>query len=1117
MQLRIVVGRGACGKSTWVYEQIKADLAAGPQPVYLVVPEQATLQAEQALIAHLGTPGILQARVVSPAKLASDVFAQVSQDRSAVIGDSGLAMALRSAALPIESELKAFRSVLGLPGFSQQMVQLLREFRQFDVTADTLLQKTDGITGTLRAKAEDIAAISRQFDDYLAARSFTDEDSRFNRFIDRIAEAEFLRGCPVYFDGFEYLSSQQCRMIEQLLLWADSITVTQDFDTEDAPDGDLFQSSRSNIQRLSDAAQTVGAAVQWVHLHRDGRLHPMPPDIAHLERSLFAFPAEAAQGQGQVTLCRAEDIAEEAEAAAAWVLSKARSGDLHWRQFAIQCADERAYAPVLERVFAQYGIPLFIDRRRQVLRHPAVRFVLSLIQVLNRQYRADDVLRLVKSGCLKLRAADEDLLEVYLTAFAPRGSRAWSRDWVKGQDQYDLVTLNRMRRTVHDLATALHKAAGGRSASAGRWARALYGVLENLRFDEALDAQAAALKHRALLEEAAVTERVWNAILDTLDQLCLLADDQPMDAGELHAILQSGFASMEVGILPTGVDQVQAGSLGRLRLGDVRHVLVLGAGEGMLNPKAERGILTERDLDTLFDLGIGVGQSSQMKDAQRRFELYKTITKGADSLYISYSASNTAGAEISPDAVFERIRTLLNIPAAQVLDAGALRGTIPCAAADYPRLPVLLRAIGEGHEATDSELERIRWYLQTPEYSARAHKLLQVLQGHDAVESLPAAALVLGTVTVSASQLERFFSCPFRHFVDFGLRPEQWREHGLVSADAGTFLHAAMERFNQRAMPLLRDPEALQAQAQALMRAQSEELSRDFQYGLLQSDARLRWTGTNLQRICELAAQTFAAQMAQGDFRPFGQELRFGKGGLPAASLSQDGPIAALQGRIDRLDIAPMGDQDMLRVIDYKSSARNIDVTDAVNGLNVQTWLYLWALSRLWPQAVRRDAVPAAAYIFPLIDPWVEEGEDAEATRREKLRLTGWCLNTQQVTTAMDRQAERGRSKLYSFNLQRGNGLLDPDTSQAVLDIVAEHAAAAVSQMRDGCVAVRPWRAGKAIACENCPYGALCRIDVADPKHYRQLLTKDEVQGLLEQHKEGGDGDAVDPGTEERH
>ena len=66
---------------------------------------------------------------------------------------------------------------------------------------------------------------------------------------------------------------------------------------------------------------------------------------------------------------------------------------------------------------------------------------------------------------------------------------------------------------------------------------------------------------------------------------------------------------------------------------------------------------------------------------------------------------------------------------------------------------------------------------------------------------------------------------------------------------------------------------------------------------------------------------------------------------------------------------------------------------------------------------------------------------EADAKRREKLRLKGWCLNADGIPAAMDSATENGHSLLYNFNMQRGNGLLEPPVGKAVLDMVAEHAA----------------------------------------------------------------------------
>lgn len=1113
MLLRFVAGRAGSGKSTWVYEAVKREMEASGKPVYIVVPEQYTLQTEKELLAALGKKGFLQARVTSPTRLAEEVFSQVEQSRRTAIGECGLAMAMRASASRIAGELDAFRSVLNFQGFSHGMVKLIAEMKRFDITPQDMAQASESAKGALKAKVRDIASIYHEYCEFLSSRNYVDSEDRFNGFIAGISKAAFLKGCSFYFDGFDILPPQHCRMIGELLSVAGSVTITLDYDGYQSSDSGLFRAAESNIARLSAIASELGAETKWTHVHADERLRVMPPDIAHLEHSLFAWPASVKPAEGGVTLCRAASQGEEVEAAAVWIAEKARLEQLRWRGIAVQCADLDAYGPAVERVFARYGIPVFIDSRKAIIGHPAVRFILSLIRVVERDYRMDDVLRLVKTGFAGVTEEQADRLEVWLTEFAPRGARAWAREWDKGQDAYDLVELNHSRKAVYGLAQALVKHAGGRKASGSNWAKALYTVLSENKLDERLDAQAAMLKRTGLLEEAAVTERVWNAVIDMIDQLDEIIGEDELDAAGFRGILQSGLESVEEGILPTGVDQVQVGSIGRAKYSGLRYMLILGAADSSLSAGiAETGaILTGKDIDALAAFGVEVGRGSAVKESQRRFALYQAIAKGASGLYVSWP-ENMGGEGGKPDRIVERAMELLQIGPADVLNAADLVARPAPAMGSIGRLAPLLRGIAEGARADENHLANLKWFLSQPGYRDKVMELVRSISGDAPGETMAAAGLALGGVpSVSASQLETYWNCPFRHFVDFVLAPQSWRVHGVESTDAGLFMHAAMERFSRRLQALRFDVAGLDvSQVSAMMAQETQVLSDEFQYGLLYGSARLAWTGGNLRRICNVAATTFARQLISGDFIPFGQEVRFGKGSFPAAPIAMpDGSFCFLQGRIDRMDVCRADETDFVRVIDYKSGRTTIDLHDAVNGLDMQTWLYLYALQELWGRIAGRPAQAAGAYIFPLMDPWVDEGEDTEQARRKELRLQGWCLKDEQVISAMDKGATSGRSELFNFNVSRKTGLHEEKTVKKALELITGNARESIMRIRQGYIAAMPWRSGRDTACGSCQYGPLCRFDVREPKKYRQLLDNDAIDQLLGQSGEGN-CDAMD-------
>ncbi len=1114
MGLRFVVGRAGSGKSAWVYGDIAAGLSPAGRSVYLVVPEQYTLHTEKELMTALGAPGLMQVRVVSPTRLAEEVFAQVRQERAKEIGESGLAMALRASAAAVAGDLQAYRAVLGYHGFSLEMVRLIAECRRFDIGPDQIGAAAEHTRGALQAKARDIALLYRQYDAFLQSHRFIDGESRFNSFIDNIAGAAFLAGCRFYFDGFDYLSAQNCRMVVALATVGESVTLVMDADPAPGEDDELFQAAQRNMARLTALVEPMGMVVERVALDGSQRRTPMPPDVAHLEQNLFALRTEVQPRRGDVQFCRANTVEEEVEAAACHVLTLARQQGLHWREIAIQCGDHDAYAPVIARVFARSHIPVFVDSRRQIARHPAVQFLLGLLQVLERNYRPADVLRLWKAGFFPFDQRTGETLELYLTAFGQRGRRAWEREWTRGQDVFDLAALNRCRQVVTDAVETVRQAAGSGHPTGRKWAEALFALLDTMGIDALLDEQATALRDAGLLEEAAVTSHVWNSIVDVLDELCELLGSDPLTVEELADVLRSGFEAIEIGILPTGVDQVQVGSIGRSKYSGLQHLLLLGACNGALSGVAEvRGPFTSRDIDELKSAGLEVGRDSDLRDAQRRFAVYQAVTKGARGLYVSWSRLGPDGAEVERDRLLVRMLELLDTKEEAVpLAADRIAATVDANGFRH-RLSALLAAQCAGKEPAAPQQASLLWHLREPAHREDTERVLRLFRQEMAEDdTIPAAGVLFSAGSrISASQLETFGNCPFQHFVTHGLRPVPWREYGVPSTEVGNFLHQAMERFGQRMQAeRINLADATEDEVRAAMGQEAVALQQEFQYGLLNDSARLRWTGGNLRQIAEMAADTYRRQMAQGQFRPFGQEVRFGRGGIPAAPLRlPNGSVVYLEGRVDRLDILPADGFEYFRVIDYKSSARPLTVEDAVNGLQVQTWLYAYALSTAWPRFRGTTGTAAAAYLFPLSHPWVNDDDevDADQQMRAKLQLKGWCLDDSSVLQAMDSDLTDGTSSnLYNINFRakKNTGVLPVEDASAVLGLVVENARQALTDMRVGRVAVYPWRDGKETACDRCEYRALCRIDVRPNRQFRPLLTQAEAQERVNQAKEGG-------------
>ena len=123
MTVRFILGRAGTGKTHHCLEAIRAQLAEEPaegHSLVLLVPEQASLQMERAILAAPGPTASHRAEVVSFRRMAHRVLAEVGDSGSPpkrALTDLGRAMALEHVLTNLGTELGYFRNTRRRTGF----------------------------------------------------------------------------------------------------------------------------------------------------------------------------------------------------------------------------------------------------------------------------------------------------------------------------------------------------------------------------------------------------------------------------------------------------------------------------------------------------------------------------------------------------------------------------------------------------------------------------------------------------------------------------------------------------------------------------------------------------------------------------------------------------------------------------------------------------------------------------------------------------------------------------------------------------------------------------------------------------------------------------------------
>ena len=1070
--LTVWIGRSGSGKSSRLYDRLCEHAQKGA-PATLIVAEQYTFEAEKALCSRLG--GLLGVQVLSFSRLCERVLQEQGNDLP-VIGGPGRRMILKKAALNHKSELKLFGRVAESRGFVQRMDDIIARCKQSGAAPEDLVR----VAGTLpegsqlRGKMEDIALLYGESEAFLRDRYLTESD-----LWDRAGaalEGSFLTGTDLYIDGIDIPSRQLFLLLERLLQVCRTVTVTLRMDPDGA-DGALFAPDIRIYHRLRQVAERAGSPFLVEGCRKD---KPKPPELKHLERHLFAqdeavFPGPAPA----LSLWASADREEEAERCAQAVLELVRRG-YRYRDVAVMVTDAGGYVSRVRRAFARKNIPLFYDATRPVTGHSAMDMVLSAVRFVQ-SGSMEDALHVIKSGYASCTVAEGEIFENYVLRYGLFGS-SLMKPFTFGEVPAE---AEKVRAALYPPLERLREGCG-RGTTGQEKARAVYAYLEEVGLRDRLRAEGESLIAHGRPNAGELFSQVYSILSGLLSDIDAIWGRDPLSQKEFLSLLEEGALSSTMGVLPGTADQVILGDFVRTRTPAVPVLFVLGCNEGLLPPiRTDDELISDGELLLLRDQGLELWDGTEALSELERLQLYTAFNKAQERICFSYSFS-ADGEELSPAPLLNRLRRLF--PQVKALDA---RGQ-----AAYPldreggfRRLIRELALYEREGFTSEQLPAQRAYFAGDEtYGPRLSRAEAAITGgiSPAPFGRALAERMYGSApSMSASRLEQFNRCPFAHYVKYGLKAKERPESKEEAADAGTFLHDALDAF----LKLVKErglnwATLMEADADALVQEVMPPLVASHNDGIFLRDVRLREALFLRIDAVKKCARSIVRQMQAGSYRPYETELGFGPDCPfpPLLLKTDDGRIVKLYGRIDRVDKSRDG---FYRVIDYKMGDRKFEPAKIAAGLSLQLPLYLAAVEGL-------EGEMGGMYYMPLSLPAPKEGEEQHHV------LRGVTAGSEEAVAALERHLD-GRSEIVQGLRRNKDGKLSGNVCrQEDMGVLTREAVAVAERtldhMRRGEAQVMPYKG----ACDWCPYQAVCRFDKQQKGCYERDAGRMSIAELLQ-------------------
>ena len=1084
--LKLVLGGSGSGKTTLLYARIKSRAMEGKRSI-LLVPEQFTSSTEGRIYRELGDALSGMVESFSFTSLAEHILSAEGGAAVQTLSDAGRAVLVRRALEELQDNVHYYYRHRRSAAFCQMAAQTIDELKSAGLSGAQLAELAPGC-GPESGKLAELALIFQGYETLLAGTGMDPADrlelaaDRLEAALARGALPEFLQEREVFVDEFDTFNAPKKRLMGAMLAALPTVTVALCDDGAPMVPGDmgLFSGAKQVAAQLRQLARKNGTEVAAPELLRRDLRHKDAPGLAAVAELLESGVCEVPPAVPEVRLFAAASREEEARCTAAAIRRLMRQG-VRCGRMAVVCRDIAKYRAAIRYEFRMADIPLYCDEPTTPEFSAPATAVRALLALLRGADMTENLTILAKTGLCKLEEEQVCALENYAYTWAPNAA-AWRAEFKKspkgfgenGLSDEDRKTLDDAENARRLLVTAVDELRGKvRGGNGEQISRALYFCLQKLGAEEQQAAQVEAIRAARGIPAAEEAAREWNVVMRLLDEMARLLGSQGVTIAEYEDLFGLLLRSSDLGHIPQTLDAVVLASAGKMRLDAPDHVFVLGLAEGEFPcAPSETGLLTHADRDALMAKQIELPDCFENRVVREQVCFYKALTAPAKGLWLSWPK----GQGQTLCAALEPIVSALH-PAAPELSLADLAAT-PADGLD---------TLGGGWPLTDTERASLTAALHAPQAKpvqglALLHRMEQnpPRQVHD----LPALESLLGPrLRISPSQMEKYYTCRYGYFLQYvlGLRP---RKRAELSADqSGTLMHWVLQMALDPhpgaddpcagLAPFLElDDDAMAGLADLLV----DEYAKRF---LPEDTARFAYLLSRLKKSMTGLLCYLRDEQKQSQFRPAACELKIGTGtdAVPGQVYHlSDGRTVQLVGTVDRADEWVEADGTRwVRVVDYKTGTKKLDLKEVYCGLDCQMLLYLFSLTR--DKSGRFTGAEPAGVLYLLADPAPKTLPRRQAAQSVEYQLDGLVRDEQKVFDAMD-AAETGRYLPFGYRDGKPSPYQkDKRADIAKLNRIRLHlddlVARMGTQLYEGQIDAQPLVTGKN-PCTFCDYSFIC-------------------------------------------
>ena len=1116
MSLKIIYGKSGSGKSTYIFNEIANKIQNNTsRKIYIITPEQFSFTAEKKLLESVKTSAVISAEVLTFNRMAYRVMKEIGNVKTKNLSSTGKSMLIYNILSESKKDLKFI-------GKSSENVELIctqiTEFKKHGITVENLKSAMDNTKSEyLKAKIKDMLNIYEKYTDEIS-KDYIDENDSLTILAENLDFTQEFDNTDIYIDEFVGFTHQEYEILRKLLVKANEVNITvctDDINLTSNPDTDVFYANKLTLDKIYYVARQENVKIDKpVFLENSYRFKNY--ELKHLEENIYSFPyTKYNKTVENIGLFLAKNQYSEIEYVAENIVKLVRDKKYRYKEIAVITKDLEGYASLCKAIFNKYNIPVFIDEKNDLSQNVLVRYILSVINIFARNWSQESVMEYLKTNLVEdIDESDICILENYALKWGIKNSKWYNGEWnfYDENDEEQEKILHIREKLVGPLLKFKKELANQKDITS--ITKSLYQFLIDNHIDVEMEKKIHELEDMGEIEKAKEYETSFGLIVDILDEIVSILGDKKVSFDKYADILKIGLGSTGLGRIPGTQDQVVVGDVDRSRSHKVRTVFVIGLNDGMFpSVNKNEGFFNDNDREQMKESGAELAKGTIEKLYDDNFNIYKAFSTAEEKIYLSYSSSDLEGKSLRPSVLINRIKKIFpNLTEAS--DVIEKKSEVISKMSTFEELLNQLRDFRDGKEIDPIWFELYNYYSNSPEWKDKLENSLKALNFSveaDKIDKDIVEKLYGNTLKTSVSRLEQYKSCPFSYYLKYGLNLSEREEFKIQALDTGNFMHDVIDSFfgkleerNIKVKEL--EKEELEEIVQEIIE-EKLQLKRNY---IFTSIPKYRVLANRLRKVIQKSIEYIVDSLKYSDFEVMGHEMEFKDGKeFPAIKMKlENGKEVEITGKIDRIDIAKTPEGNYIRIIDYKSSTKDINLNEVIAGLQLQLLTYLDAVCEI------EDVMPAGVLYFNLIDSSIKSANKIDEEKlqdeiRKQFKMKGLILADVDIVKKMDKKLEKGSSNVVPAYIDKDGNLANkPSTiTRAQFENLQKYTNKIIKQISEeilsGNIDVKPYykiKQGKT-PCEYCKYKAICNFNTGICKKEYNYIGNAEKEYILEQIK----------------